>query len=58
VSHGPEIHQLDDNITIDAEASRLSQLAFGVGGVALVAAVVLGLGDLAKLQRAYLVAFM
>jgi hypothetical protein len=58
VSHGPETHQLDDNITIDAEASRLSQLAFGVGGVALVAAVVLGLGDLAKLQRAYLVAFM
>jgi hypothetical protein len=58
VSHGPETHQLEDNITIDADASRLSQIAFGVGGVALVAAVVLGLGDLAKLQRAYLVAFM
>jgi hypothetical protein len=58
VSHEPETHQLEDNITIDAEASRLSQIAFGVGGVALVAAVVLGLGDLAKLQRAYLVAFM
>jgi hypothetical protein len=58
VSHGPETHQLDDNITIDADASRLSQIAFGVGGVALAAAVVLGLGDLPKLQRAYLVAFM
>ena len=58
MSHEPETHQLEDNITIDSEASRLSQIAFGVGGVALVAAVVLGLGDLAKLQRAYLVAFM
>ena len=58
MSHEPETHQLEDNITVDAEASRLSQLAFGVGGVALVGAVVLGLGDLAKLQRAYLTAFM
>lgn len=58
--HGSDSHheQHDDKITIDGEASRLSQIALGVGGVALAGAVLLGLGDLAKLQRAYLVAFM
>src|SRR5690349_17448009 len=58
MSHGPENHHHDDKITVDGEASRLSQRAFILGGVALAGAVVLGLGDLAKLQRAYLTAFM
>ena len=60
MSHGSDHQheQHDDNITLDGEASRLSQLAFVVGGVALAGAVVLGLSDLAKLQRAYLSAFM
>jgi len=58
VSHEPETHHLEDNITVDGEASRLSQIAFGVGGVALIGAILLGLGDWAKFQRAYLVAFM
>jgi hypothetical protein len=58
VSHEAETHQLEDNITVDSEASRLSQISLGVGAVALAGAVLLGLGDLAKLQRAYLVAFM
>ena len=60
MSHGSDHQheQHDDNITLDGEASRLSQLAFVVGGVALAGAVVLGLSDLAKLQRAYLTAFM
>ncbi len=57
MSHGVETSH-DDNITIDGEAGRLSQVALTVGAVALGGAVLLGLGDLAKLQRAYLVAFM
>jgi hypothetical protein len=48
----------DDNITIDGDAARLSRTAIIVGAVALALAVLLGLRDLAKLQRAYLVAFM
>jgi hypothetical protein len=48
----------DDNIKIDGEAARLSKVALAVGAAALGGAVLLGLGDLAKLQRAYLVAFM
>jgi hypothetical protein len=47
-----------DNIKIDVDASRLTRLGLGVGGVGLAGALVLGLGDPAKLQRAYLVAFM
>lgn len=47
-----------DEARVGAEASRLSQALLGVGGVALLAAVLLGRQDLAKLQRAYLVAFM
>lgn len=57
MSHASEASH-DDNIKIDGEAARLSQVALGVGAAALGGAVVLGLGDLAKLQRAYLVAFM
>ena len=57
MSHGSENHH-DDKITVDGEASRLSQRAFILGVVALAGGVVLGLGDLAKLQRAYLTAFM
>jgi hypothetical protein len=57
MSHGSE-HQHDDKITLDGEASQFSQRALVVGAVALAGAVVLGLGDTAKLQRAYLVAFM
>lgn len=57
MSHGVESTR-DDKITIGAEASRLSLFAIGGGAAALVLAVVLGLGDTAKLQRAYLVAFM
>ena len=48
----------EDNIILDGEASRLSQRALIVGGVALAAAVAVGFSDLPKLQRAYLVAFM
>jgi hypothetical protein len=57
MSHGSE-HQNDDKITIDGEASQFSQRALIVGGIALAGAVAVGLGDTAKLQRAYLVAFM
>jgi hypothetical protein len=57
MSHGSEHHH-DDKITIDGEASRFSQRALIVGGIALAGAVAVGLGDTAKLQRAYLVAFM
>jgi hypothetical protein len=47
-----------DNIKIDVDAGGLMRLGLGVGGVGLAGALVLGLGDTAKLQRAYLVAFM
>src|SRR5262245_8449956 len=47
-----------DNIKLDVDASRLTRLSLGVGGVGLAGALVLGMGDLPKLQRAYLVAFM
>jgi hypothetical protein len=57
MSHGSEHHH-DDKITMDGEASQFSQRALIVGGIALAGAVALGLGDTAKLQRAYLVAFM
>jgi hypothetical protein len=59
--HSEEHHSeepYEDNITLDGEASRLSQRSLIVGAVALAAAVVVGFSDLAKLQRAYLVAFM
>lgn len=57
MSHGEETH-LDDRITLDADGSALQRglLIAGVGG--LLGAVLLGMGDLAKLQRAYLLAFM
>ena len=64
MSHGSDKHHHDeearheDNIIIEGEASRFSQRALIVGGVALAAAVALGFSDLAKLQRAYLTAFM
>jgi hypothetical protein len=61
MSHEHDAHDgvvLDDNIIIDAEAGQLSKAAVIVGGACLVLAVLLGLGDVAKLQRAYLVAFM
>lgn len=57
MSHASEASH-DDNIKVDGEAARLSQISIGVGVAALGGAVLLGLGDLAKLQRAYLVAFM
>jgi hypothetical protein len=58
MSHGQATSEHVDDIIIDGEAARLSQRALVVGAVALAGAVVLGLGDLPKLQRAYLVAFM
>ena len=33
MSHGPETHQLDDNITIDAEASRLLTICIVLASV-------------------------
>jgi hypothetical protein len=57
MSHGLDSAS-DDNITIDADAAGLSRISIIVGAVALALAVLLGLRDLAKLQRAYLVAFM
>lgn len=48
----------NDNIKLDVDARSLQQIAFGLGALGLGGALVLGLGDLAKLQRAYLVAFM
>lgn len=57
MSHGSDHHH-EDKITMDGEAARFSQRALIVGAVALAGAVALGLGDLAKLQRAYLTAFM
>ncbi len=53
-----EAHGHEDNIVIDGEADRLVKVALGIGSSALVAAAALGMGDWAKLQRAYLVAFM
>ena len=50
--------EVKDNITISTEASKLSQLAVVVGVVCLGGAVLLGMNDMAKLQRAYLTAFM
>ncbi len=47
-----------DKITISTEASKLSQVAVVVGAACLGGALLLGMGDTAKLQRAYLVAFM
>ena len=57
MSHGEETH-LDDRITLDADGGALlrGMAIAGVGGLA--GAVLLGMGDLAKLQRAYLLAFM
>lgn len=57
MSHGEETH-LDDRITLDADGGALMRglLIAGVGGLA--GAVLLGMSDLAKLQRAYLLAFM
>ncbi|HWO13623.1 MAG TPA: hypothetical protein VNN80_29175 [Polyangiaceae bacterium] len=57
MSHGSDNHH-EDKITIDGEASSTSQRALVLGVLALVGAVALGFGDLAKLQRAYLTAFM
>jgi hypothetical protein len=51
-------YQHEDKITLDTEASSTSTRALVLGAVALAGAVALGLGDLAKLQRAYLTAFM
>lgn len=47
-----------DNIKLDVDAKQLQQIGFGLGAVGLGGALALGLGDTAKLQRAYLVAFM
>jgi hypothetical protein len=47
-----------DNITLDVDARQLQQIGFGLGAVGLGGALAFGLGDTAKLQRAYLVAFM
>lgn len=49
---------LTDKITIDEEASKLSGLLLAGGALCLGGAVLLGMGDVANLQRAYLVAFM
>jgi hypothetical protein len=57
MSH-PEEARLDDAITLDAESGGLFRTLLVVGLGALSGAVLLGMSDLAKLQRAYLVAFM
>jgi len=57
MSH-PEEARLDDAITLDADSSGAFRALLIVGVGALSAAVLLGMHDLAKLQRAYLVAFM
>jgi hypothetical protein len=57
MSHGEEAH-LDDRITLDADGGALFR-GFAIAGVAgLGVAALLGMSDIAKLQRAYLVAFM
>ena len=57
MSHGEEAH-LDDRITLDADGGALFR-GFAIAGVAgLGGAALLGMSDTAKLQRAYLVAFM
>ena len=58
MAHGKEVH-LDDNIQIGDEATAFGKVAFGIGGAALVLALVLGGGPLGvQFQRSYLVAFM
>jgi len=57
VSHPSQV-QHDDHITLDVDGERLSKLALGVGVLALAVAGLLGFGDIAKLERAYLVAYM
>jgi hypothetical protein len=57
MSH-PEQARLDDAITLDADSGGLFRALLIVGVGALSGAVLLGMNDLAKLQRAYLVAFM
>lgn len=47
-----------DTIVLGAAARRLAVPALGVAAVGLLAAVLGGMGDLARLQRAYLTAFM
>jgi len=57
MSH-PEEARLDDAITLDADSGGLFRALLIVGVGSLSGAVLLGMNDLAKLQRAYLVAFM
>jgi hypothetical protein len=57
MSH-PEEAALDDAITMDADSGGLFRALLIVGVGSLSGAVLLGMNDLAKLQRAYLVAFM
>jgi hypothetical protein len=58
MAHGKEVH-LDDNIQIGDEATAFGKVAFGIGGAALLLALVLGGGPFgAQFQRSYLVAFM
>jgi hypothetical protein len=54
--HPPSVRH-EDQITLE-DAAGFSRTLVLVGALALGAAVALGLGDIAKLQRAYLVAFM
>jgi hypothetical protein len=58
MAHGKEVH-LDDNIQIGDEATGFGKVALGVGGAALVLAIVLGGGPMGKqFQQSYIVAFM
>jgi hypothetical protein len=57
MSH-PEEARLDDAITLDADSGGMFRALLIAGLGALAGAVLLGMNDLAKLQRAYLVAFM
>jgi hypothetical protein len=57
MSH-PEEARLDDAITLEADSGGAFRALLIVGVGALSGAVLLGMHDLAKLQRAYLVAFM
>lgn len=57
MSHGEEAH-VDDRITLDADGGALFRGFSIAGAVGLGGAALLGMGDLAQLQRAYLVAFM
>ena len=57
MSHGEEA-PVDDRLTLDADGGALFRGLLIAGVLGLGGALLLGMADRAKLQRAYLVAFM